>query len=246
MYFIDSHIHLQAFQAKTAPQIIAEAAACGVNKLVCASIIEGDWAKLSALATEFPDTVTPAFGVHPWYLDNLSAGWQQRLAAVLEQSPTALIGETGLDRIHQPEPAEQTAVFKVHLELAEQFNRPLLIHAVKANEWLEPFWETLSERRFVFHSFNGRRELLDKVLTAGGYISFSNSILRNRDFTALAQAIPLDRLLFETDGPFQGDGKDSHPCQIPDLCAKIAAVRGETAASLAAAVYDNSLRFIHV
>lgn len=247
MYFIDTHIHLQAYNAKTAPQIISEAAAHGVNKLVCAAITEADWPQTAGLADKYSQTVVPAFGIHPWYLETLSAGWTQRLAEMLVRFPQALIGETGLDRLHNPAPEIQTEVFRVHMDLATQFNRPLLIHAVKAWEWLPDFWPQLQKRRFVFHSFNARHEQLDKVIKNGGYISFSNSILRNRDFSALARAVPDEKLLFETDGPFQGpEGKESHPCQIPDLCAAIAEARSQPAEKLAAQVYANSLRFIDV
>lgn len=247
MYFIDTHIHLQAYNAKTAPQIIGEAAACGVGKLVCAAITEADWAHIADLAVKYPQTVIPAFGIHPWYLENLSAGWTQRLAEMLAHFPQALIGETGLDRHHNPVPEIQAEVFRTHMDLAAQFNRPLLIHAVKAWDWLQDFWPQLQKRRFVFHSFNARREQLEQVIKAGGYISFSNSVLRNRDFAALAAAVPADKLLFETDGPFQGpEGKESHPCQIADICAATAAARSEPAEKLAAQVYANSLRFIDV
>ena len=247
MYFIDTHIHLQAYNAKTAPQIISEAAACQVQKLVCAAVTEADWLLVGNLAEKYPQTVIPAFGIHPWYLEKLSNGWQERLAEMLTRFPQALIGETGLDRSRNSDPEPQGEVFRAHLELAEQFDRPLLIHAVKAWEWLEAFWPLLRKRRFVIHSFNARREQLDKIIKVGGYISFSNSVLRNRDFAALAAAVPAEKLLFETDGPFQGaEGKDSHPCQIAALCAEVAAARSETAAGLAAQVYMNSLRFIDV
>lgn len=247
MYFIDTHIHLQAYNAKTAPQIIGEAAACGVGKLVCAAITEADWAHIADLAVKYPQTVIPAFGIHPWYLETLSAGWTQRLAEMLAHFPQALIGETGLDRHHNPVPEIQAEVFRTHMDLAAQFNRPLLIHAVKAWDWLQDFWPQLQKRRFVFHSFNARREQLEQVIKAGGYISFSNSVLRNRNFAALAAAVPVDKLLFETDGPFQGpQGKESHPCQIADICAATAAARSEPAGKLAAQVYANSLRFIDV
>lgn len=247
MYFIDTHIHLQAYNAKTAPQIIGEATACGVGKLVCAAITEADWAHIADLAVKYPQTVIPALGIHPWYLETLSAGWTQRLAEMLAHFPQALIGETGLDRHHNPVPEIQAEVFRTHMDLAAQFNRPLLIHAVKAWDWLQDFWPQLQKRRFVFHSFNARREQLEQVIKAGGYISFSNSVLRNRDFAALAAAVPADKLLFETDGPFQGpQGKESHPCQIADICAATAAARSEPAGKLAAQVYANSLRFIDV
>lgn len=247
MQFMDTHIHLQDFKLKNTTDIVNKAVSCGVCKLVCVAAVETDWAKIAALSAEFPDTVIPAFGLHPWYAREAGLGWERRLAAYLERFPQALIGEAGLDRLRDKESEPQGAVFRAQIELAEQYGRPLLIHAVRAQEWLEDYWRILPPK-FAFHSFNGRRELLDKIVKAGGYVSLSSSILRSPRKADIVPQIPADRLLLETDAPSQGlvSGQEGTPEQLPNQAVEIAALRDEDVASFAARVYQNSMEFVHV
>ena len=159
----------------------------------------------------------------------------------------ALIGECGLDGVKNPDDEPQNSVFCQHILLAEELKRPLIIHAVRAQEWLENYWDMLPAK-FVFHSYNGKREVLKKILKAGGYVSFSASILRNADKEELVNMVPADKLLLETDGPYQGPDKNAEvtPVYIPRLAEKIAGWRGENLPDFAARVYQNSLEFIHV
>lgn len=246
MQFMDTHIHLQDFKTKNATDIVKTALAAGVGRLVCVSAAEDDWGKAAAFAEQFPDIVTPAFGLHPWYARTAIPGWEQRLAGYLQQYPQALIGEAGLDRFRDKEAEPQNAVFRKQLELAKEYNRPLLIHAVRAQNWLDEYWKLLPAK-FVFHSFNGRRELLDKILKAGGYVSLSPSVLRNPHKEEIVPLIPLERLLLETDGPAQSlnRGSEGTPRELPVLAAEIAALRDEKAEYLAARVYQNSMEFIN-
>lgn len=246
MQFMDTHIHLQDFKTKNATDIVKTAQAAGVGRLVCVSAAEDDWGKAAAFARQYPDIVTPAFGLHPWYARAAGTDWEQRLAGYLEQYPQALVGEAGLDRFRDKEAEPQNAVFRKQLELAKKYNRPLLIHAVRAQGWLDEYWKLLPDK-FVFHSFNGRRELLDKILKAGGYVSLSPSVLRNPHKEEIVPLIPLERLLLETDGPVQSLSRDSEgtPWELPVLAAEIAALRGEEAEYLAARVYQNSMEFIN-
>lgn len=246
MQFMDTHIHLQDFKTKNATDIIEDAAAFGVEKMVCVSAAEDDWGKAAALARQFPNRVVPAFGLHPWYAREAQPGWEQRLAAYLEQYPQALVGEAGLDRFRDKEAEPQNVIFRAQVELAKEYNRPLSIHAVRAQGWLDDYWKLLPAK-FVVHSFNGRRELLDKILKAGGYVSLSPSILRNPHKEEIVPLIPLERLLLETDGPSQSlnRGSEGTPRELPILAVEIAALRNEKNECLSARVYQNSMEFIN-
>lgn len=245
MEFIDTHIHLQDYKQKCATEIIASALKAGCKKLVCAAVVESDWQNIALLFQQYPEIIIPAFGCHPWYIERISENWEQRLEQMLKQFPCALVGETGLDRIHHQEKEPQLAFFKTQIALAQKYRRPLLVHAVKVNEWLEDCWNILPQK-FVMHSFNGRQELLQKALKAGGYISFSASILRNRDKEQLIRSVPVDKLLVETDGPYQAIEKDieSEPMFIPALIRQLAKIRGDGEERLAQQIYQNSLEFI--
>jgi len=241
MKFIDTHIHLQDYKSSSAPQIIASAQECGVCGFVCVSAVEKDWDKVLNLAAE-NEKIVPALGLHPWHVRSASSGWRGQLEALLRQNPRAQVGETGLDRLKDSERRFQADAFQAHIELAEKYNRVLLVHAVKAAEWLPQFWPLLKKTRFVFHSFSGAKELIKPVVDNGGYISFSQSILKMKNAAEIVRSVPRERLLLETDGPYQSleKGSESSPCFLPELAAQAAAYRHEDAEDLAEAVYQNS------
>lgn len=247
MQFIDTHIHLQDFKSRCATDIIKTAAEVGVEKLVCVSAVEEDWEKTAALCEEFPNKVIPAFGLHPWYVNEAKSGWKERLEQYLIKYPCALIGETGLDRFRDESYEPQNQFFKAHIELAHKHQRPLLIHAVKCQDWLEAYWPILPPK-FVFHSYMGRRELLKKIITKGGHVSFSFSILRSREKEDVLNAVPTNRLLLETDGPYQGPvrGEEVDSASLPELAKQISEIRQEKLELFAKNAYHNSEEFIKV
>lgn len=245
MNFTDMHIHLQDYKANCATDIIENARAAGVGRMVCAATAESDWPAVVALAEKYPHTVVPAFGVHPWYAGETAAGWEHRLHKRLLSAPEALVGESGLDGLRGDQAAQKT-VFSVQAALAKELRRPLVIHAVKAVAALSAFLPQMPER-FMIHSFNGRTEHLRPILNAGGYVSFSASILKNRDAGEIVRLVPEDRLLIETDGPYQGPekGREQTPLFLPVLLAQLARWRREDAEKLAAAAEANAKEFIY-
>lgn len=241
--FMDSHIHLQDYNANNTTEIIQAAEACGVDKFIAVSSTEDQWADVLKLAQTYPNKIIPALGIHPWYIGQLCNGWEERLENLLLQNPQALIGECGLDRIKNSEFAVQGKVFKTQLELAHKYRRSLLIHAVKATEWLEDFW-TLFPERSVFHAFSGRLDMLKKLLNHGGYAAFGFSIFKNRDAQQILRYVPADRILFETDAPYMSPtkGQQNLPQYLPMIAKQIAEIRGDDLETLAAQVYQNSLK----
>lgn len=243
MQFMDTHIHLQDFNANDTTDIIAAAAERGVVKLVCVSAREKDWDLVLDWAAKFPQTIIPALGLHPWYTAEALTGWEKRLEQKIVDHPQALIGECGLDRIHNPDYAAQKYFFDFQIELAKKWRRPLLIHAVKAAEWMEDFWDKLPEK-FVFHAFGGRTEMLQKLLQYGGSAAFGWGIFKNRDGLEILRQIPAEHMLFETDSPYMAEksGDENRPQSLPQIAKRIAEIRGQDLESLAEQVYQNSLQ----
>ena len=150
MQFIDSHIHLQDYKLNNAPQFVAGMKQKGFIGAICPSTSDADWEKILHLAKQYPDFVISALGVHPWYISLAESKWPDKLKNVLQQNPDCLIGECGLDKLKNPELEPQKNVFAIHIELASELSRPIIIHAVKADEWLQDFWNRLKNIKINF------------------------------------------------------------------------------------------------
>ncbi len=239
MRLVDTHIHLQDFDIP-AEEVVGLLQQNGIDKCVCISATEDDWEKVGALAQKFPQTVIPAFAIHPWYAQSAKSGWRNRLEQKLKDFPQALIGECGLDLLKGAEISLQQKVFEEHIALAKQYHRPLLLHMVKAWNLLNNYWNELPQP-FVFHSFNGSAELLRQIIKYGGHIALNAKILQTKHAKEVIKNAPENRLLLETDAPYQSKISD-----LPHLCEKIALIRGERVEDLADNVYYNSLRIINL
>lgn len=237
MQFIDSHLHLQDYKTNNAPQIIAELKSKGFAKVVCASSLPSSWQVVAELAEQYPDMVLPAFGIHPWYIDDAPKDWAQKLCTYLEKFRQSWVGECGLDRLKAPSEEKQLDAFSIQIEISKQFSRPLNVHALKAENWFDRLWGQMP-KRFMLHSFGGSLNFLDKALAAGAFISLSQAVFKRKNAKEIIQNIPLSRLLLESDGPFLSDYSD-----IPELARQISLIKQMEYQQLVQEVYNNFEEF---
>lgn len=242
MQFIDTHIHLQDYKSINATDIILQAPKTGCAKLICVSSVETDWEKVSAYYASNPQYIVPAFGLHPWFLDAINSDSIYKLEEYIQAHPQALIGECGLDKLKNQNIEQQKHIFAQHLKLSHQYNRPLIIHSVKAQDLMEDFWNLLPDK-FVFHSYNGKPDFLKKIIKQGGYIGLSASILNNPHLADILHLVPDNKLLLETDGPYQSLHKrqEAKPWFIVEQIQNLEKIAQRP---LAEQIYQNSLEFI--
>ena len=237
MQFTDSHCHLQDDKTKNAQQIIKELKNEGFAKVVCVSSNPEDWEKVAKIATENPDFVIPAFGLHPWYIKKVEKNWLEILEKMLSRFPKAQVGECGLDRLKAAEWETQKEIFSAQIELAKHFNRPLNIHMLKAENEFESFWKKMPQK-FLFHSFSGSLNFLKKAVDRGGYISVSAKLLNRKNAQEIIKNIPLERLLTETDAPYQTDF-----CDIKRTIVEISERKGLPKERLLEMIFQNFNEF---
>lgn len=256
----DAHVHLQDERLDDCrAALLTAAAAAGVTTLCCCGCAPRDWPALARLAAAVaPPRVIPAFGLHPWFVEERPADWLELLEAYLRAHPGAGVGEIGLDGLRRELPRElQRRVLNDQLALAARLRRPVTLHGARA--WgelvtaLRPWAARLPG--FVAHAFSGSEEILRELLALGGFISFAGSLCdpRATRMRAAAAAVPDDRLLVETDSPDilpRGGtpaGCDpatplNQPANLPLVIAALAAVRHTSASALARLTRDNAQR----
>lgn len=256
--FYDAHNHLHDKRLDAIRDATIDRLTAG--RLKCAIVNgtrESDWPAVAALAARVP-WVRASFGLHPWHVPARSEGWRESLLRAIDGTPDAAIGEIGLDRwIEGHNVADQTECFVWQLALAAERNLPVSIHCVQA--W-GALWDALKTtplpaRGFLLHAYGGPVEMLPGFVKLGAYFSFSPYYLHERKGAhrdAFA-AMPLDRLLVETDAPDLAPPVERNPNPFPDnmnhpenifMCYEaLATLRGMSLESLASQVAENFERW---
>ncbi|MCX6856340.1 MAG: TatD family hydrolase [Verrucomicrobia bacterium] len=216
----DAHNHYQDTRLDSDRTIILQSLPeLGVLEAVVNGSAEDDWEDVARLARDNA-WLRPSFGLHPWYVKERTSGWQELLRTYLMAFPNAAVGEIGLDRwITDPDIEAQTACFRWQLMLATELDRPATIHCLRAWGLLDEQLRNLPlpERGFLLHSYGGPAEMIPGFVQMGAYFSLSPYFghVRKAQQLATFAAVPLDRLLAETDAPdmWPPDELNEHPLQ---------------------------------
>ncbi len=252
MKLFDAHNHIQddrLFPSLGSAMVRAREA--GVVKMGVKGCSETDWPRVVQLLETY-DGIHPSFGLHPWFIADRSADCFQTLETLLAEYPQAGVGEIGIDHaVEDGNDADQEAVFLTQLEIARRHNRPVSIHCRQAwgrlIELLDGFGEL--PRGMLIHCFGGSAEVATELVRRGGYISFSGSITRPnaKKAGAAIRAVPVDRMLIETDAPdilpSTAQGPLNEPANLRLVLAKAAELRGMPEAELAELTFRNAERF---
>ena len=156
------------------------------------------------------------------------------------------IGEIGLDyyRNHS-DPEVQKKVFKELMEVAQDLDKPVIIHSRDADEDLIQIISEYSNVIGVAHCFSSTLETAQAFLELGHYISFSGNITyKNSHLPEIVKSIPLDRVIVETDSPYLSPeperGKGNEPSRIVHTVSKLSEIYGISYEEVAKHTYDNT------
>ncbi len=251
--FIDSHCHLDRIDLKdfdnNVKQLMQTIQQAGVERMLCVSINLEDYPAMKALVSEF-DHVDISVGIHPCDAQDETVKLQQLIKLGVDAGVVA-IGETGLDYYYAKESREQQiSSFQVHMQAANELNRPVIIHTRDAQQ------DTLGILREgniencggVLHCFTESWDMAQQALDLGMYISFSGIVtFRNAEaLREVAMKVPDDRFLIETDSPYLAPvphrGKQNHPGWVGHVAECLAGVRGTSIEQIAELSKANYLR----
>ena len=248
---VDSHAHLNfdAFD-EDREDVLRRAREAGLAALVNVGIDVPTSEASVELAEKYPD-VWATVGVHPHDARSLDDAGRDRLRELVRHPKVVAVGEVGLDFYYDYSPRElQESVFREMIALAREADKPLVIHTREA--W-ERVLAVLEEElrggplRGVFHCFSGDVTQAGRVLAWGFHVSFcGNLTFKNSRLPEVLKAVPLDRLLLETDSPFLAPvphrGKRNEPAYVRLTARKIAEVKGVPLDEVLRRTTENAVR----
>ena len=257
----DAHLHLR--DSRILPyhrRFVKDALEAGVTACIDCSARPEEWSMEVACSLE----VTPAYGLHPWFVDVAVPNWIERLRCALQNDPRALVGEIGVDGIRRVSDggAAQQAVLQTQLQLAARLQRPVVLHGARV--WpillriLEPWADKIPA--WMLHGVNFSVETLNLPFfkkanvwfsVGGGLLAPAAKTLPN-----LVTRIPYNRLLVETDSPdrFPVGGEPlvlgqyhtilNQPANLVCILRELARLRGMTFAECAEMTESNARDFL--
>ena len=243
--YIDTHCHLydEAFDADR-DEAVQRALDAGVTTMLLPDIDSTSTPRLNALQQQYPTVFRPMAGLHPTSVkDDYEAELQHvhnRLFPTNYPLPTThsfiAIGEIGLDLYwDRTFEAQQREVLRTQMHWAEEFDLPVCLHIRKAHNEVFGLLRDLNRHTYrgVMHCFGGsvqeaRRAVeMGFLLGIGGVVTFKNATLAD-----VVKAVPLERLLLETDAPYLSPvphrGHRNESSYIPLIAQRIADLRGIT------------------
>lgn len=234
MYF-DSHSHMddRRFDADR-DGIMDDLKSHGVGLLMNVGCDLPSSERSVALAERYP-FVYAAVGSHPDDADHVDGRLLDRYRALAGHEKVRAIGEIGLDYHYEDVPrTQQIIAFEQQLELAEALKLPVIVHEREAHGDAMDIVRRHPDVRGVFHCFSGSKELALWLVERGWYIGFTGVVtFKNaRRAVEAVQALPLDRILVETDCPYMAPepyrGRRNDSRYVPLVAAKIAELKGIT------------------
>ena len=196
------------------------------------------------------DRVFAAAGYHPEMAEETDL---EKLAGWTKDPKTVAIGEIGLDyHYDSPDRSVQQKALKEQLAFARDCSLPVVIHDRDAHGDLLNILKEFPGVTGVFHSYSGSWEMAKELLRKGWYISFSGVVtFKNaRQAVEVAEKVPSDRFLTETDCPYLTPvpyrGKRNDSSCVGLVAEKIAAIKGLERAEVERITWENGKRFFRI
>lgn len=251
----DTHVHLNAdHYEEDVEEVIERAQQAGVSKMVVVGFDEKTIPKAMALVEKY-DFLYAAVGWHPVDavdLEERHLDWIRELAS---HPKVVAIGETGLDYYWDKSPNEvQKEVFRKQIQLAKEVKLPIIIHDRDAHEDIVEVLreENAAEVGGIMHCFGGDQHIAKQCLDMNFYISFGGPLtFKNAKLPKeVAQEVPLDRLLIETDAPFLAPhpnrGKRNEPAYVKLVAEKLAELKSVSYEEIAQITMENGKKLFGI
>lgn len=246
---VDTHCHIHEPYELPLGEVFELATKDGVDQMICVGTSE----KSSKQAIDFADKhegVFASIGVHP---HDTKEGYGAIATLAGTSDKLVAVGEIGLDYFYTNSPREtQIVALKEQIEVALKHDLPIIFHVREAFDDFWPIFDSYKGIRGVLHSFTDSKENMEKAISKGLYIGVNGISTFTKDETqkAMFDAIPLDRILFETDAPFLTPtpyrGKINQPAYVRIVAEFHAQRRSISLKEIAEASSQNARALFHL
>lgn len=248
----DSHAHYDDERFRDdLPDVLSHLTQNGVCAVLNVGCDEQSSLSTVSLAKQIP-WFYAAVGIHPHAADELSEHWMDTLMPLFSEEKVVALGEIGLDyHWDTPDRESQRTLFEAQLQLAQQVNLPVIIHSRDAcadtMELLHKY-----NPRGVVHCFSGSAETAKEVVNMGMYVGFTGVVTfpNARKTLEAVRAVPMERLLLETDCPYMAPvpfrGKRTTSDMIQYTAQAIAEQKGLSAQEVIDIARENTCRLFGI
>lgn len=209
MSLIDSHCHLDDDRFDgIRDDVLARAAAAGVNRIVIPATTANRWDKIRELCAAAAD-LYPAYGLHPWFVEQHQLAHLRELDEWLEREKPIALGECGLDFFRsRVDEKWQKQLFSEQLQLAARHGLPVIVHARKSLDDVISLLRRHAGLRGVVHSFAGSEQQARQLYDLGFRLGIAATVgfERAQKLRRVVAVMPGDALLLESDAPDQPGG----------------------------------------
>jgi TatD DNase family protein len=229
--WIDSHAHLCDVDDALQAVLIAEAQACGIDRILNAAT------SLSSSASVLRQCglhrcLSAAVGISPFDVQDAPQDWRMQLAAFAKRPAVVAIGETGMDVSNPAYPplTLQRDFFEKHLECAHAADLPVVVHSRGCERQALDMCVASGVRSAIFHCYTGSLDALTRIIDAGYVVSFSGIItFKNSTLSPLVAYTPLSHMLIETDSPYLAPvphrGMQNRPAWVAHVGKAVAKIK---------------------
>ncbi len=253
--FTDSHCHLdfETFSAEIVT-ILRQCSQANINNIVVPTIGPNNWLSTLALTKKHSSealNLHPCLGIHPWFLNQLTANSLSELEVLLIKNLTEIIaiGEAGIDGVIDKEQnnlQQQIDVFENQLVLAKQYNLPIIVHHRRSHQHIVPLLKKYQLKNAgIIHAFSGSYQQACQYIDLGFKLGIGGTITYPRAEKTIkaVKRLPLDSLVVETDAPsmplYGFQGQENSPLRLIEVFNALALIRSEKAADVAMALEQN-------
>ncbi len=254
---VDTHCHLDASRfGQDLEEVLTRAWGAGLVGIVVPGIEPEEWRPLLEMIAR-DRRIHAGLGIHPQALPSLPEDSDEAslelLDALLTEGKAIAVGECGLDGPSTSgAPMErQVRVLRRHFELSRKHGLPLLVHVYRAHPAMVELLkeEPIPEAGLLLHSYSGGPDLAKFYADRGCYFSFAGPVSwpEARKPLAALKAVPLERLMLETDAPDQAPwphrGERSEPAWLPHIAEAVAKTLDLPVEALARTTTETARRF---